>query len=66
MDRVLGALEVITVFSPEEAWSVFLSQSRLSRVVDGGRYKSWLEGVDSSYAKNGGGSYSCDRNSHGN
>ena len=43
LDRVTGELEVITVFSPKEAWDVFLSQSRLSRVVDGDRYKAWLE-----------------------
>ena len=46
LDRVTGDLEVVTVFSPEEAWDAFLSESRLSRVVDGDRYKSWLEGLE--------------------
>ena len=45
LDRVTGDLGVVTVFSVEDAWTVFLSQSRFSRVVDGDRYKSWLETV---------------------
>jgi len=34
LDGVTGDLEVVTAFSPEEAWDAFLSESRLSRVVD--------------------------------
>jgi len=45
LDRVTGLFEVLTVFSPIEAWDAFLSESRLSRIVDAGRYKSWLEGI---------------------
>ena len=47
LDRVTGDLGVVTVFSAEDAWDVFLSQSRFSRVVDSDRYKSWLEVIDS-------------------
>ncbi len=43
LDRVTGELGVVTVFSAEDAWSVFLSQSRFSRVVNSDRYKSWLD-----------------------
>ena len=43
LERVTGDLEVITIFSPEEAWVAFLSQSRFSREIDSDRYKAWIE-----------------------
>jgi hypothetical protein len=42
-DRVTGELGVVTVFSAEDTWSVFLSQPRFSRMVDVDQYKAWLE-----------------------
>lgn len=60
LDRITGDLGVVTVYSAEDAWDVFVSQSRFSRVVDSDRYKAWLESSSILGQKKGAGIWTPD------